>query len=365
MRIATGTKFLPEFDIPSVGEGIPLTLNRLYQQGNTKIGAFGPSWSSNIDYTLVFEYQGLVCWAYLDHVEPCVPGGKPLLTVYAYGPSGYPVRFNQVDGQWRSAQGDVATQENGGWVVRYASGDRHEFDGNGRPLRILGERGIGLSYGYDAGGRLTRITHTSGRFLTLAWNGGKVASVTDAGGKTYTYGYGANGYLAQVTYPDNLGTRTYHYESPFGADLLTGVSINGMRYLRVQYMATTDGVKVQWSGLEGGVERSSFEYFPDRTEVTNALGQKTIHYVSEQNGVRRIIAVERPPSPTSPAAWRRRSTMRTATSPRIATSSACAPPMPTMPTSGWWRRSPASARTARPTSSRSHAWCGMRRTRTG
>ncbi|MCR6494854.1 DUF6531 domain-containing protein [Thermomonas sp. S9] len=298
VRIATGTKFLPEFDIPSVGEGIPLTLNRLYQQGNTKIGAFGPSWSSNIDYTLVFEYQNLVCWAYLDHVEPCVPGGKPLLTVYAYGPSGYPVRFNQVDGQWRSAQGDVATQENGGWVVRYASGDRHEFDGNGRPLRILGERGIGLTYSYDAGGRLTRITHTSGRFLTLTWIGGKVASVTGPNGKSYAYGYGANGYLAKVIYPDNLGTRTYHYESPFGADLLTGVSINDVRYLRVQYMGTTGGVKVQWSGLEGGVERSSFEYFDDRTEVTNALGQKTIHYVSEQDGVRRIIAVERPPSPT-------------------------------------------------------------------
>ncbi len=183
VRIATGTKFLPEFDLPSVGEGIPLTLNRLYQQGNTKIGAFGPSWSSNIDYTLVFEYQDLVCWAYLDHVEPCVPGGKPLLTVYAYGPSGYPVRFNAVDGQWRSAQGHVAAQENGGWVVRYANGNRHEFDGNGRPLRILGERGIGLSYGYDTGGRLTRITHTSGRFLTLTWIGGKVASVTGPNGE--------------------------------------------------------------------------------------------------------------------------------------------------------------------------------------
>jgi len=298
VRIATGTKFLPEFDIPSVGEGIPLTLTRLYQQGNTKIGAFGPSWSSSIDYTLVFEYQDLVCWAYLHYVAPCVPGGKPLLTVYAYGPSGYPVRFDQVNGQWRSERGDVASLENGGWVVRYVNGDRHEFDGNGRPLRILGERGIGLTYGYGTDGRLTRITHTSGRFITLTWSGGKVASVTDAGGKVYTYGYNANGYLASVTYPDNLGTRTYHYESPFGADLLTGVSINGMRYLRVQYMGTLDGVKVQWSGLEGGVERSSFEYFADRTEVTNALGQKTIHYVSEQDGVRRIIAVERPPSPT-------------------------------------------------------------------
>ncbi|WP_240095707.1 RHS repeat-associated core domain-containing protein [Thermomonas flagellata] len=298
VQIATGKKFLPEFDIPAVGEGIPLTLNRLYQQGNTKIGAFGPSWSSNIDYTLVFEYQGLVCWAYLDHVEPCVPGGKPLLTVYAYGPSGYPVRFNAVDGQWRSAQGDVAVLENGTWTVRYASGDRHEFDGNGRPLRILGERGIGLTYGYDTGGRLTRITHTSGRFLTLTWIGGKVASVTDAGGKTYAFGYDANGYLARVAYPDNLGIRTYHYESPLGADLLTGVSINGVRSLRVQYVSTSDGVKVQWSGLEGGVERSSFEYFADRTEVTNALGQKTTYYVGQVGGGRNILAVERPPSPT-------------------------------------------------------------------
>lgn len=59
--VATGTKLQPEGDIPPIGGGTPLELGRLYTGGNTKIGAFGQGWTSSLDYTLVFEYDTLIC----------------------------------------------------------------------------------------------------------------------------------------------------------------------------------------------------------------------------------------------------------------------------------------------------------------
>lgn len=97
-------------------------------------------------------------------------------------------------------------------------------------------------------------------------------------------------------YPDNLGNRTYHYEGSPGA--LTGISINGVRYSRYSYQA--DG-RVAWSGLEGGIERSTFTYGADYTNVKNALGQTTHYEIADLNGSKRVIGIERPASATCAA----------------------------------------------------------------
>jgi RHS repeat-associated protein len=293
--IATGTKVQPEGDIPPTGDGVALEMGRLYSSGNTKIGAFGQAWASSIDYTLVFEYANLTCWAYLDRIEPCSPNGQTLLKIHAYSPSGYATHFSLVDGVWTSDDDDVAQLINGEWVVDYADASRHFYTANGQPEAILDERGIGLTYTYNASNQLTTITHSSGRHFTVTWSNHKIASVTAPNNKIYSYSYNAKGYLASVTYPENLGTRSYHYEDSMDASRLTGISVNGLRYSRYQYLA--DG-KVQWSGLEGGIERSTFAYGTDFTDVTNALGQTTHYDIGLVDGHRKILAVTRPPSPT-------------------------------------------------------------------
>lgn len=115
--IATGTKTLPEGDIAPTGDGVALELIRLYSAGNTKIGAFGQTWSSSLDHTLVFEYDGLVCWAYLDRNEPCTPNGQPLLKIHAYNPSGYATHFSLVGGVWTSGDGDIVQLVGSEWIV--------------------------------------------------------------------------------------------------------------------------------------------------------------------------------------------------------------------------------------------------------
>lgn len=115
--IATGTKLLPEDDFVAVGNGYAFGLSRTYVKDNSKIGIFGQSWSSSLDYTLVFEYENYVCWAYLDRNAPCNPNGKPLLVVHAYDPSGYATHFRLDNGVWKSGAGDTAQLTNGEWVV--------------------------------------------------------------------------------------------------------------------------------------------------------------------------------------------------------------------------------------------------------
>lgn len=149
VMIATGTKYLPEVDIAPIGGGVALGVGRTYTKGNTKYGAFGQAWSASFDYTLVFEYENYVCWAWLSRIAPCAPNGKPLLVVHAYSPSGYATNFRLVNGSWTSGKGDTLQQVGADWVVNYADGARHVFDANGRPKTIKDERGIGLTYAYS------------------------------------------------------------------------------------------------------------------------------------------------------------------------------------------------------------------------
>ncbi|MDE2407078.1 MAG: RHS repeat protein, partial [Xanthomonadaceae bacterium] len=243
----------------------------------------------------MFEYENYVCWAYLDKSVACNPNGKPLLVVHAYNPSGYATHFRLNNGVWTSAAGDIAQLVNGDWVIDYRDGSRNTFGTNGKPKTIQDERGIGLIYNYNASNQLLSVAHTSGRTLSLTWSSGKVTAITAPNGKTYSYAYDGNDYLASVTYPDNLGTRTYHYEDSAQPGGLTGLSINDVRQTRYKYYA--DG-RVEWSGFDGGAERSTFAYGTDYTSVTNALGQATMYRLVELGGIKRIWRVERPVSGT-------------------------------------------------------------------
>jgi len=293
--IATGTKVLPELDFLLPPEDFPLKVARVYHANLTRIGIFGPHWASSAEHSLTFEYSGQMCGGRLDQASACSPGGNPLTAIHANGEGGFANKFTDQNGVWTDDNQRTITQVGSQWVMTSPEGSIETYDSYGRPLTIKNERNIGLTYAYNGSGALATITHTSGRTLSFAWAGGKVASITAPNGKVYSYTYNTAGYLASVTYPDNLGTRSYHYEDSRDASRLTGISINGVRYSRYQYQA--DG-RVQWSGLENGVERSTFVYTPTTTEVTNALGQTTTYYISETDGVRRIVGVERPPSPT-------------------------------------------------------------------
>lgn len=293
--IATGNKLLPEVDFAILPEGsASLGVMRNYDKSLQSTGAFGKRWASSFELTLSFGYNDLQCHGRLNGVSACAPGANPLTRIYAVRTSGFSWEFTKdASGLWVDGNGATIAQNGTGWRLTRKSGEQETYDSYGRPLTVLDERNIGLTYGYSASNQLATITHTSGRSISLTWSSGKVTAITTPNGKAYGYGYNADGYLTSVVYPDNLGTRTYHYEDPAQPGGLTGISINNVRYSRYAYNA--DG-RAAWSGLEGGIERSTFAYGADYTDVANALGQTTRYQIGEFNGVKRVIGVERPAS---------------------------------------------------------------------
>lgn len=162
------------------------------------------------------------------------------------------------------------------------------YNSGGQPLLVANERGDGWAFTYNAGGALTSVSNTAGQVMSVGWSGGRISSVIAPGGNIYQYQYNASGFLSGVTFPDGLGNKTYHYEATGKPWAITGFSVNGQRKTRYAYFA--DG-RVSESGLEGGQDKSTFQYSSNQTHVTNALGQ-TKTYSFDASG--RLSSVVRP-----------------------------------------------------------------------
>lgn len=293
--IATGNKILPEVDfvLPPETE-IPLVVYRSYDKSLDRVGIFGRKWASSLEYTLTFERNGVQCHGRLDAIVTCPAAAQPITKIYANRTTGYATEYTKdTNGVWIDENGGRIVAVGAGWKLTTKGEIEETYDANGRPLTIRDERGIGLTYTYNASNQLSTITHSSGRSISFTWSGGKVTAITAPNGKAYGYGYNASGYLTSVVYPDNLGARTYHYEDASQPGGLTGISINNVRYSRYAYQP--DG-RAAWSGLEGGIEKSTFTYGDGYTDVKNALDQTTRYEIAELDGVKRVIGVERPAS---------------------------------------------------------------------
>lgn len=294
--IATGNKILPEFDFFIPPSSNPLVLQRFYDKSLNRAGMFGGRWASSLEYTLSFDYGGIQCHGRLDTIGSCANNGQPLTVIYANRTSGFAISYTKdANNIWRASDGSSIVANGTAWRLTTREGGAENYDSSGRPLSILDDRAVGLTYSYNGSNQLSTITHSSGRSIQLTWSGSKVVAIVAPNGKAYGYGYNAAGYLASVVYPDNLGTRSYHYEDSAQPGGLTGISINGVRYTRYAYQV--DG-RAAWSGLEGGIDRSTFTYGSDYTDVTNALGQTTRYLLAELGGVKRVIGVERPATAT-------------------------------------------------------------------
>jgi len=302
--IATGTKLLYDLDFSAGSRDQPLLVLRSYRSTRTGSGLFGGKWSSTLEYTLSFEYVGQTCPGQLSGPLSCSASGDPAAVLVRYG-AGAGRRFISAGSNtWIHAEDEaVLTRSGTTWTVTDADGSTQTYNAHGQIVSVLDARGVGKHYTYNANQRLTTVTHSSGKSLGLSWSGNRVSAITAPNGKTWSYAYNSGEYLTSVTLPDNLGTRTYHYEAASLPGRLTGVSVNGARRSRFSYYA--DG-RVQWSGLgyNGDFDRSSFTYGTNVVNVTNALGQTTTYTTSEINGQPQITHVQRPASAACPAGWK-------------------------------------------------------------
>ena len=106
--------------------------------------------------------------------------------------------------------------------------------------------------------------------------------------------------LSSVTSPGiPADTRTYHYENTSDGTLLTGISINGVRYSTYSYYADK---RVKTSGLAGGEEFDSFTYGVNQATLKNAKGQTTTYSFTPAQGALKITLISRAGTATCSAA---------------------------------------------------------------
>jgi len=295
--LSSGEKVKDEIDFASMSPyGIGLV--RTYRGRIAQPSMFGLNWWSNIDIPKVmFSVSSCVVTD-----AGCVPRQASIIepdgTKYLYLPKSASNPTTYVVNGGSAAAGTLYFAPSQFW--RLTRSDRvHWYDKDGAIQRIEGKEGVVLmSFSYT-GAQVTKITDAAGRSVQLAWSNGRVTSLIDPVGKTWSYAYDANGMLQSVTSPGTpADVRRYHYESTYGAHLLTGISINGTRYSTYTYRP--DG-RVLQSALSGNEERDDFSYGTNQTTLTNRAGQSTTYSFSLVQGSLMLSSVSRSATATCAA----------------------------------------------------------------
>lgn len=255
--LASGNKIKNEPDYIGAGE-LPLIVSRQYSAANSSGGIFGANWSSSLDYKLVVVSATEV-------------------TLYREYGAAYTFTWDSALGRWKDKKPEsvslLVKNGDGSWTLQHEEGTVEQYRSDGKISSLTNRMGVGWQFIYS-GSTLTTVQHSSGQRLQFAWSAGKVSTIVDPINGIYSYTYNASGRLASVTYPGGTGSRTYHYEDGGGANRLTGISINGVRYSNYSYHSNGT---VKDSGLVNGIEKSTFGYQANRTTVTNASGATTTY----------------------------------------------------------------------------------------
>jgi RHS repeat-associated protein len=292
--IATGEKVGTESDFAVQGNH-GFALERTYRSQNRTGRAFGSAWPSTLDGTSIsFTTAGcrridVVCYPLQAVVKE--PNGAQ----HTYRLFGATESYN-ADGA--SSAGTLYYYGNSWELIK--GGVTYNFNAGGS-LTTTSINGVTVetrTYVPNTN-RVATITNLVGQRITLGYSGNHVTSVTDPAQNTWTYTYNSNFMLSSVTSPGpSPDVRTYHYEVAADPTLLTGMSINGVRYSTYGYHADK---RVQSSGLANGESRDTFTYGASQTTVTTEKGQPTTHTFVNVKGALRPAGVSRGATSTCPA----------------------------------------------------------------
>lgn len=305
--LATGNKIEDEADFVSGGE-MPLSLHRAYNHYWQGVGLFGKHWLSNYDYKLSFGSL---------NVDACYPrpgGGQCGLgtntTIYAWRPDGRTIKFikNSSDGIFYEAKpspvAKIVKQTNGTLILYGDNNQVETYSSSGYISAITNQQSIGWVFSYTGGTYLSRVTHTSGRYIDFLWSAGALAEVRNPAGNVYSYSYNLNQFgigLHRLTAASEPGARTttYHYELSTDTGALTGKSFDGVRFSTFGYQSDGKATSTEHSGQE----KYAFSYMPGlfdpgklTTKVTNPSGKQATYIF--QNG--RLESITGSPSTYCP-----------------------------------------------------------------
>ena len=274
INLGVGNKFQTEVDY--LGGGVfPLTVSRTYN-------SLSREWQQLIE---------VVPNATVTEATVVRPDGKGF-TFSSDGSGGW-VADPNVTGTLASfddGQGNIT-----GWRYTTLDNQIEDYDASGRITAITHRSGISHTYSYTTTD--ITVTHSEGDVLTYQLNAsGRITGFTDPDNNQYTYSYDMEGRLTGIAYPNNGGTRTYHYEKLGFPNLLTGITdANGDRFATWEYDAI--GLAIS-SEHNGGADKVTAVYsllydnVDPRVTVTNPLGKQTTYHFTTIHGVRKVTQVE-------------------------------------------------------------------------
>ncbi len=221
---------------------MPFVFTRAYNSnsfsnGVPDAGIFGGAWRSNIDQNLSV-YASSLDWTDSDGVQrsfDLVPGTSR----YNSRGHSYEYALNNGNGSYSIYTADGLIEN----FRYYSNGVNGNSNFRLRLESITNKLGVGwfFEYEYLNGSPkefLTKITHTSGRHVDLAWSGDVVSTITDPAGGVYSYTYVTENYMKKLASVVDPGGKDVHYL--YSNWFLLGKEINSVRYSYFSY------ANVQW-----------------------------------------------------------------------------------------------------------------------
>ncbi|MBB1059567.1 RHS repeat-associated core domain-containing protein [Marilutibacter spongiae] len=317
VNVVDGYKHASAVDFQSVSNP-DLRFERYKNPRWKGIGVLGQSWVTNLDLKIAFSKTGVMC--YPTPGKPSCNVSSPT-TLHFYTDQGGVIQMTKSGGNWHGTGTasmywvsviDDGTADSGKYLLHTrggsAFGPRMVFRRNGFIDYIDQRDGNRLTYTYDTSNRLTKVTHTSGRAITLSWTSatpGAVTSIQAPNGGVYRFGYYTAGtayasnveapILRTVSYPDGKGNLEYIHET--GTSNSTGtprpytnvhrmlqIKVNGVPISTYTYkLAGQNTSAVATTQLANGANRYvyNYDFNGGSREVINPYQKKTTYHVED------------------------------------------------------------------------------------
>ncbi|MCW4384905.1 DUF6531 domain-containing protein [Salinibacterium sp. SYSU T00001] len=301
VNLANGNLLLTANEGMLHGPGLSVRNDRFYNGLSSSVGSFGAGWSSPLSAKDV----GLAVTS---------------TTATFTGPNGFTAQFTRSGSAWVTPAGFNATltDEPYSKVLTYnQTGERVEFNSSGWIIKNENRNGVGATYSYTSGAKVASVTEASGRSYTITWGtaGGAdvISSITDSAGRTVTYSHNSSGQLTRVDSPGGLWEE-YSYDA---AGRLTEIRTRGTsaaadtkaefvydaqhRVVAVERMAASSSTSLS---------TTSYAYASGQTALTDPRG-KVSTFAIDSSG--RVTSVTDPLNRTRSQTWTPNSDVATTT----------------------------------------------------
>ncbi|WP_292778201.1 Calx-beta domain-containing protein [Nostoc sp. NMS9] len=189
----TNVDLLSTSDVVDAASGLSLTFNRTFYQSIAErynLGSLGRGWASQWDLRATTDSKG----------DVIIRSVGDLQRVFE----------KQTNGTYTEDGGATLTITNGEYRLKEADGIVSLFGSDSKLSYVEDPNGNRITLEYT-NNLLTKLVHTNGDSLTLAYNAqGRISQITDSTGQVSSYSYDASGEnLLSVTTPQGKTTYTY------------------------------------------------------------------------------------------------------------------------------------------------------------